>query len=223
MTPGRPPATLPDVTDPLVQFPLLLIGLTMAAYWYRVLRMAQKQRRRTGRAANLVPAERLGKALRVVWTPVIVAWIALPSMAAFDVSPGAVFRPILVPGIWRWLPVMLVVAGFVATRACWRRMGRHWRMGIDPSEQNTLVFSGPFAYVRHPIYALSAGMMLATAVALASPAMMCVAALHIGLLLWESAREERHLLAVHGVAYAEYRRHVGRLLPCRLQPYRPVT
>jgi protein-S-isoprenylcysteine O-methyltransferase Ste14 len=210
------------VKEPLVQLPLLFISLTMAAYWYRVLRMAQKQRRRTGRAANLVPAEPLGRALRIVWTPVIIAWITLPALAGLGVSPGTVFRPLLTPGVWRWVPAALVTGGFVATRACWRRMGKHWRMGIDPAEQNTLVFNGMFAYVRHPIYALSAGMMVGSAVALPSPVMLTTAALHVGLLLWESAREERHLLAVHGEAYADYRRHVGRLLPLRLQPYRPA-
>ena len=35
----------------LDHLPLLLIGAIMAAYWYRVLRMARKQRKQTGRAA----------------------------------------------------------------------------------------------------------------------------------------------------------------------------
>jgi protein-S-isoprenylcysteine O-methyltransferase Ste14 len=96
---------------------------------------------------------------------------------------------------------------------CWKAMGRHWRMGIDPGEQNPLIATGPFACVRHPIYSLSSLMMLATLAAVPSPLMLACGFVHIVLLAWESCREERHMLKVHGNAYAEYRRSVGRFVP----------
>ena len=185
----------------------------MTAYWYRVLRMAQKQRRKTGRAANLVPAEPIGRALRVLWAPAIVVWMLHPVAASFWTAPPAFFRPLYALGPGRWAMLAVVFAGFLITRTCWRRMGANWRMGIDPGERNTLVFDGLFGYVRHPIYALSAFMMLATAIALPTPLMLIAAVIHVTLLLWESAREERHLLAVHGPAYQAYQRSVGRLAP----------
>lgn len=202
-----------------VSVPLLVIGGTVALYWHRVLRMARKQRRRTGKAANLVPPEPVGRALRIVWAPAVVIWVAHPIAAAFRADPPAALRPLVDVGIVRWLCAAVVVVCFVATRRCWARMGKNWRMGIDPGERTQLVFDGPFAYVRHPIYALSAAMMLATTAALPTPAMMAAAAVHIGLLFWESAREERHLVAVHGPAYEQYRERVGRLLPRSARPY----
>jgi protein-S-isoprenylcysteine O-methyltransferase Ste14 len=205
---------------PLDQIPLLLIGATMAAYWYRVLRMARKQRQRSGRAANLVPAEKLGKALRIIWAPVIVVWIAQPLIAPFLECPPAALRPLYNPSFARWLLAAIVVAGFGITRRCWKRMGKSWRMGIDPAEQTDLVFDGLFTYVRHPIYSLSAMMMAATAAALPTPLMLAAAAVHIVLLIWESAREERHLVATHGDAYRRYQQRVGRIIPRALRPYR---
>ena len=86
-------------------------------------------------------------------------------------------------------------------------------MGIDPGERTPLIATGPFAYVRHPIYALSAVMMAATAAAVPSPLMLAAAAVHLALLLWESRREEKHLLRVHGNAYEAYRARVGRFVP----------
>ena len=209
------------MAHPLFQLPLLLIGLIVAAYWYRVLRMARKQRRRTGRAANLVPAEPLGRALRLIWTPIIILWISLPIAAAVlpeNATPTAL-KPLLIAAWLRWLTAACVMAGYIATRACWRRMGAAWRMGIDPGERNPLVLTGPFGYVRHPIYTLSAGMMAATLLALPSPLMLIAGLSHIALLCWESSREERHLLAVHGAAYADYQRHVGRLFPRSFRRY----
>jgi protein-S-isoprenylcysteine O-methyltransferase Ste14 len=86
-------------------------------------------------------------------------------------------------------------------------------MGIDPGEPTPLLATGPFAYVRHPIYALSAAMMLATVAAVPTPLMIGTGAAHVALLLWESRREERHLLRLHGDAYRSYRARVGAFLP----------
>src|SRR4051812_38986266 len=87
-------STCPCHTMPLSadNLPLLLIGIVMAAYWYRVLRMARKQRQRSGRAANLIPAEPLGRVLRVLWAPAIVIWIGHPIASPFWNDPPSAFR-----------------------------------------------------------------------------------------------------------------------------------
>src|SRR4051812_32211628 len=96
----------------LDQLPLLLIGAIMGAYWYRVLRMARKQRKQTGRAANLVPAEKLGLALRIIWIPVIVIWIAHPLAAPFlDYQPRAL-RPLFDSSWFGWPLAGIVFLGF---------------------------------------------------------------------------------------------------------------
>src|SRR2546430_5651534 len=64
-------------------WPALSIGLIVGAYWARVLKLALKQRRQSGQAANFLPPEPLGRALRVIWAPVITLWIGLPLLAAW--------------------------------------------------------------------------------------------------------------------------------------------
>ena len=96
-------------------------------------------------------------------------------------------------------------------------MGKSWRMGIDPHEKTRLIVSGPYAYVRHPIYALSSVLMVASFVAVPTIPMLIVAIVHCGLLQWEARREERYLLSVHGQAYQDYLAHVGRFIP-KFQP-----
>ena len=55
--------------------------------------------------------------------------------------------------------------------------------------------------------------MLAALLAHPSPLMLLVAALHLALMQWEVRREDKYLVLVHGTAYADYMRRVGRFLP----------
>lgn len=194
-------------------WPCLGVDLILLIYWGRVARMARKMRRRTGRAANFIPAEPVGRFLRIVWQPIVIAWIGLPLVAAFRAPRHVAFTPLLGSSILQSTGVALAAAAFFATRVCWRRMGKSWRMGIDPDEKTELIFSGPYAYVRHPIYALSSLLMIATVAVLPTPAMIIVAVIHLLLLQWEARREEKNLSRIHGQQYDQYCLRVGRFFP----------
>jgi protein-S-isoprenylcysteine O-methyltransferase Ste14 len=181
--------------------------------------MAWKMRCKTGRAANFIPTEPLGKILRIIWQPIVWAWIALPFFAAFKAPSHAPDYPLYQSQFAQWIGVFLAIFSLLATRACWKRMGKSWRMGIDPSEKTALVFTGPYAYVRHPIYALSSLLMVATVIVLPTPLMIAVAVIHLLLLQWEARREERHLSHIHGAQYDEYYARVGRFIPQSLHRY----
>ncbi len=204
----------------IVNPPALCIGLIVAAYWARVLRLVYKTRKLTGKAANFLPPELLGRALRIVWYPTVVAWIIVPLAVAFAPSPPALLAPLFHRPAIAWLAVLVAFAAWGATLVCWKRMGKSWRMGIDPGEKTQLVVSGPYAYVRHPIYALSSVLMLASVVAVPVPLMIAVATIHLLFLQWEARREEGYLLATHGEEYARYYRGVGRFMPRTCFAYR---
>jgi protein-S-isoprenylcysteine O-methyltransferase Ste14 len=193
----------------------LSLGVIIATYWGRVLRMARKARRRTGRAANLLPPEPVGRLLRFLWIPIVIVWLSTPFIVALANPRGPLLNPLMRSPWIAWPAVVLALACFWVTRICWRTMGRNWRMGIDPAERTSLVVAGPFAYVRHPIYALSQLMMLASVVAVPSYVMIAVGVMHIVLLQWEVRREEAHMLQVHGAAYTDYCARVGRFIPHR--------
>ncbi len=151
--------------------------------------------------------------MRILWQPIIVLWIFLPLIAAFKAPSHTLDRPLFESSIARWIGAVVAVFCLLATRACWRRMGKSWRMGIDPGEKTELIFTGPYAYVRHPIYALSSLLMVCTAIILPSMMMIGVAVVHLLLLQWEARREERNLLRIHGQPYDRYRARVGRFFP----------
>ena len=185
----------------------------MLAYWARVIRLARKIKRRTGSAGNFIPAERLGRFLRLIWNPVVMLWIGLPILHYAWERPARPFQPLYVLPAVAWGALGVALLAFIATLICWKKMGRHWRMGINPDEKTELISSGPYALVRHPIYALSSLLMLCTMAIVPSPAMLVVGVLHLMLLQWEARREERYLIHVHGDAYRDYMRRSGRFCP----------
>lgn len=200
----------------VLNWPALIVGLMIGAYWARVIKLVRKTRRTSGASANFVPPEMLGRVLRIIWYPAVVLWIALPLLIALWRTPSAAMRPMAIHPLVSWIALFVAVAAFAATLVCWKKMGRSWRMGINPSEKTRLILTGPYRYVRHPIYALSSALMLATLAIVPSLMMLIVAIIHLLLLQWEARREERYLLAVHGQAYDDYMKQVGRFVPrCR--------
>jgi protein-S-isoprenylcysteine O-methyltransferase Ste14 len=199
--------------------PGILIGLIVGAYWARVVKLVFKARKQTGRAANFVPPEMVGKILRVIWYPTVILWIVIPFLTGFAPTLPHPLRLFALPWPLFWLGVLIALTAFIATLFCWKRMGKSWRMGIDPNEKTQLIFTGPYAYVRHPIYALSSLMMLGSVLAVPSILMLVLGAIHLLFLQWEARREEQYLVQLHGPAYESYCRNVGRFLPKSLWRY----
>jgi protein-S-isoprenylcysteine O-methyltransferase Ste14 len=200
----------------IMRLSALCIGLIVGFYWARVLKLVYKTRKQTGRAANFLPPELLGRVLRILWYPTVVIWILQPLAVASGIMRARFFHPIL--GV---IGVLIALFALLATMICWKRMGTSWRMGIDPGEKTQLICTGPYAYVRHPIYALSSLLMLASVIAVPKPLMIVVGLIHLIFLQWEARREEKYLLQTHGEEYGQYLRHVGRFCPRSLSPYQP--
>jgi len=230
ITNQQPATFLPSIDGPPLavdhwsmhcNWPALAIGLIVGFYWARVIRLVLKTRRETGRTANFVPPELLGRFLRIVWYPTVTAWIVLPLIIAFDHHPPGVLVPQYTQPLITWPAVAIAFAALYGTLICWRKMGRSWRMGIDPGEKTQLIVSGAYAYVRHPIYALSSLLMLASVTAVPTPLMVVVGMIHLAFLQWEARREERYLVQLHGDIYRLYLLNVGRFFPKAMRAYSP--
>jgi protein-S-isoprenylcysteine O-methyltransferase Ste14 len=193
--------------------PPFCIGIIVGIYWARVLRLVRKTRKVTGHGANLLPPELIGRALRILWYPTVLLWIVVPFVVAFA-HPGTwMLRALWYLPALRWLAVIVAVTALAATMICWKRMGKSWRMGIDPNEKTQLIVTGPYAYVRHPIYALQSLLLIASFVAVPSVLMFMVMLIGMILLQWEARREEKYLVRVHGAQYEDYLGRSGRFIP----------
>jgi protein-S-isoprenylcysteine O-methyltransferase Ste14 len=196
--------------------PALVVAATVCAYWTRVGVMSYRLRRRTRRLAGVVPQQRLEQGMWLVWVPLVALWMGLPLLAALrDGAPWAVPAFAQAPPVlWlRWLAAVAAVVCLALTLRCWRRMGAAWTMAVTPDRKTDLITDGPFARVRHPIYGYSLMLMACSVVVVATLPMLVVGLVHLVLMIIKARNEERHLLAVHGEAYARYVARTGRFMP----------
>jgi protein-S-isoprenylcysteine O-methyltransferase Ste14 len=112
-----------------------------------------------------------------------------------------------------WAGIVLTYLGVAI--AIWARycLGEYWSARVTLKEGHQIIRSGPYAFVRHPIYT---GMLAAAAgTALVIGEWRGVLALALILIsFWRKAlREENMLTSEFGEAYAAYRRSTGFLVP----------
>jgi hypothetical protein len=112
----------------------------------------------------------------------------------------------------QWVGVMLCLAGIGF--AVWARVyiGRNWGMPMSLREGHELVTSGPYAYVRHPIYS---GLMLAMIGSAMTESLLwlLVFSLYFAYFLFSARSEEKTMLAQFPDAYPAYRSRTKMLIP----------
>jgi protein-S-isoprenylcysteine O-methyltransferase Ste14 len=120
-----------------------------------------------------------------------------------------IFHPSLVM-LWSGAAFSVLGIGF----AVWARvhLGRNWSPRPSIKEGHELVISGPYAFVRHPIYS---GMILALlGVALTGLLSGAVAFIPVTVIfLLRVEREERIMMELFPDEYPAYRRRTKRLIP----------
>lgn len=116
-------------------------------------------------------------------------------------------------------PRTLVVAACAAGAALlfqWaaRTMGRNWSLVARVREDHQLVTSGPFAWVRHPIYAAMALFLIAWALSSGREYYLIVGLpIFIAGTLIRTRREEALLRGQFGAQYDAYAARVKRFVP----------
>jgi protein-S-isoprenylcysteine O-methyltransferase Ste14 len=126
-----------------------------------------------------------------------------------------------------WMPMSrtseTIVAAFtalLATVSVWfcysaaKMLGKQWALAARVIEGHELIFRGPFAIVRHPIYLAMFGMLLATALAVGCPWVLPVAILVFLIGTAIRIRTEENLLRQNfGSAFDDYARRVPAFVP----------
>lgn len=217
------------------RIPAIVAAVCLSVYWFWVVVKLIQLGRKLGKDPNALPRERVGQLMRVVWYPCIAALLVGLWGTAFtrpvsfwalsmNAGPPNFFQKHRQPFLWLLEPgTPELMAGIVAcgicmgctifTFVCWHRMGRSWRIGIDPGEKLAIVSTGPYRFVRHPIYALRMVINICACIAAPTPLVIAAAGVDFLLLQVEARREERYMESKHGSEYAKYKNSVGRFIP----------
>lgn len=112
----------------------------------------------------------------------------------------------------------IIIGSAMAVAHTWILLWSFWVLGAnlrappDPRSGNTLITSGPYSWVRHPIYFALIGLAASWQIARANASGLVWVVLLIGVLYFKSRREEKKLLQIHP-EYAEYQRRVALIIP----------
>lgn len=112
-----------------------------------------------------------------------------------------------------WTGLAITIAG--CSFAVWSRIfiGSNWSATVTIKQSHELIRSGPYAIVRHPIYAGFLTAVLGTAIVLGE--IRGLAALALAFFGWwqKAVQEEQFLRDQFPDAYPKYCREVKRLIP----------
>ena len=108
--------------------------------------------------------------------------------------------------------VFLCVSGMALAILARVYIGRNWGMPMSRREDPKLVTTGPYAFVRHPIYT---GMLLAVlGTVLVSGIPWLITLVFIcAYFVYSAKTEEKHMLQQFPKEYPEYRKRVKALIP----------
>lgn len=154
----------------------------------------------------------------------------LPLSVALGVTYGAYSLAVLVylinPAWMAWgtvplgAPIRWLGAGVIALGAglhLWgmHHLGKNLTISINTKDNHQLVTSGPFAWVRHPLYVGGMVESLGVCLLLSNAAVAVIAVVFWALIVYRTPREEAVLEATLGEPYTRYRQQIGRFLPRR--------
>jgi protein-S-isoprenylcysteine O-methyltransferase Ste14 len=110
--------------------------------------------------------------------------------------------------------VALALASVWLTAAAVRTLGKQWAVAARLVEGHKLITSGPYRFVRNPIYTGMLGMLIATGLAMEHWTALIVAIVlfMVGLVI-RVRREEKLLRAAFGKEFEDYAVRVSAVLP----------
>lgn len=145
-------------------------------------------------------------------------WIAVQGVAIGLAGFGRIrveLHPMAALALVEAAVVLLLMFGAIGLfDASSRAMGKNWAIVARTREDHTLVQTGPFALVRHPIYVALFLFMLAMAVAFGHTRNLLLGIPLYAFATWmRISHEERLLKTQFGAAYDDYAARVKRFVP----------
>jgi len=183
-------------------------------YWAGVIVHARRVRKQIGRSPNIKPRTLKEMALWFGWFLVIAGWMGQPLIIG-NLQTGVLFSPSahLLRPFGLFLGIFIALCGHLGTLWCYASLGDSWRIGVNGNERTALVTGGPYRLARHPIYLFQVMILIGMLVLLPTLFSFAILLVHSICVVLKALDEERHLLAIHGHDYDDYRSRTGMLFP----------
>ena len=113
----------------------------------------------------------------------------------------------------RWIGVAMGVLGVLLAYWVFTSLGNNVSPTVATRSQATLVTSGPYRWVRHPLYLMGLISYFGFALLAENWFIALLSLLIFAIIVYRTSKEENKLVEKFGAAYIEYQRHTGRFLP----------
>jgi protein-S-isoprenylcysteine O-methyltransferase Ste14 len=129
--------------------------------------------------------------------------------------PGSMLEGRIVPHLSWFYPVGLVLTCAGLAFSVWARMylGSNWSSSVEVKRRHELVCSGPYRFVRHPIYTGMLAGFLGVALAMNEWRGVIAVLIVLASFLYKLRKEEQFMLETFGEVYLDYRRRTRALIP----------
>ncbi|MBI3830170.1 MAG: isoprenylcysteine carboxylmethyltransferase family protein [Planctomycetes bacterium] len=117
------------------------------------------------------------------------------------------------PAWARLAAVAAALAGMALLHAAHRTLGRFFSVNLEFQKEHALVTGGPYAYVRHPMYAAFVLFFSSSSLVAANALVAFFALGLVAYILLRLPAEERMLRDRFGAEFEAYAKRTGRLLP----------
>ena len=143
------------------------------------------------------------------------------STLAFIIQPRWVAFATFEAAPWvRWLGGPIALLGVALFAWMFRHLGLNVTSTSMPRATASLVTTGPYRWMRHPMYTAALILIVATTLLTANIVVAVCGIIMFALLAARSRVEERRLVEKFGNDYRVYQRRTGRFLPCVRQGHR---
>lgn len=189
---------------------LFLPGTAIRGYYTRKVRATRKKRSIKERFEDTAQVEGKACAILLIAQGVYLI-IIVPIYLLF--SPSLFWFDLSIPDWLRWLGVSVGILSLPFLIWVQHTLGKHWTVSLELREDHKLVTSGPYRWVRHPMYTVHIAYFFTWVLVSANLLLLINYLLTIILIFARIPKEEQMLLDQFGDEYRAYMKRTGRLLP----------
>jgi len=151
----------------------------------------------------------------VLSVSIVLAYLAYGlAVVTYLLHPGWMeWSAVVIPSAIRWMGTVPTILGAVLIVWSLRHLGKNLTISISTTQQHTLITSGPYGFVRHPMY--SGGMVESVGVCLltANWFVLLASSTFWAMVVWRTPLEENKLNDKFANAYNAYQKRTGRFVP----------
>jgi len=136
------------------------------------------------------------------------------SLIAYVINPASMAWAAVPLPVWlRWMGVGLCLIAGLLLVWMFRSLGRNLTDTVVTRKEHTLVTTGPYRWVRHPLYSSAALAIVGNSLVAANWFFFAAGCLMFLLLVIRTRKEEENLIARFGDEYRKYMQRTGRFVP----------